>query len=211
MRRINIHFLSHWDSGTPMRFFIFIKLSWKPCKMDFIPFNLGQSWGSKRLGNGFQVTQTLSGSVGIGRWWMAPLTQWTWIWGNSGRWWRTGKPGVLQSMGWQESDTIEWLNNKFDSQIHILQDIMFFSKMDLKFGLLLMCVSELKGSTVTKPKTNCKNKPLVSLFDSYSRMSHKRSRQKQEEKLTWVPDVPSTSLRCWGTPVEFPPLEFRVL
>ena len=33
--------------------------------------------------------------------WMASLTQWTWIWANSGRWWRTGKPEVLQSMGSQ--------------------------------------------------------------------------------------------------------------
>ena len=33
--------------------------------------------------------------------WMASLTQWTWVWTNSGRWWRTGKPGVLQSMGSQ--------------------------------------------------------------------------------------------------------------
>ena len=31
--------------------------------------------------------------------WMASLTQWTWVWINSGRWWWTGKPGVLQSMG----------------------------------------------------------------------------------------------------------------
>ena len=30
---------------------------------------------------------------------MALLTQWTWVWANSGRWWRTGKPGMLQSMG----------------------------------------------------------------------------------------------------------------
>ena len=29
--------------------------------------------------------------------WMASLTQWTWVWANSRRWWRTGKPGVLQS------------------------------------------------------------------------------------------------------------------
>ena len=29
--------------------------------------------------------------------WMASLTQWTWVWANSGKWWRTGKPGVLQS------------------------------------------------------------------------------------------------------------------
>ena len=28
-------------------------------------------------------------------------TQWTWVWPSSGRWWRTGKPGVLQSIGSQ--------------------------------------------------------------------------------------------------------------
>ena len=33
--------------------------------------------------------------------WMASLTQWTWVWVRSGSWWRTGKPGVLQSMGSQ--------------------------------------------------------------------------------------------------------------
>ena len=33
--------------------------------------------------------------------WMASLTQWTWVWVNSGSWWWTGKPGVLQFMGSQ--------------------------------------------------------------------------------------------------------------
>ena len=33
--------------------------------------------------------------------WMASLTQQTWVWANSRRWWRTGKPGMLQSMGSQ--------------------------------------------------------------------------------------------------------------
>ena len=32
---------------------------------------------------------------------MASLTQWTWVWVNSGSWWWTGRPGVLQSMGSQ--------------------------------------------------------------------------------------------------------------
>ena len=32
---------------------------------------------------------------------MSSSAQWTWVWANSGRWWRTGKPGVLQSMGSQ--------------------------------------------------------------------------------------------------------------
>ena len=31
--------------------------------------------------------------------WMASLIQWTWTWANYRRWWVTGKPGVLQSMG----------------------------------------------------------------------------------------------------------------
>ena len=29
--------------------------------------------------------------------WMASLTQWTWVWVNSGSWWWTGRLGVLQS------------------------------------------------------------------------------------------------------------------
>ena len=33
--------------------------------------------------------------------WMASLTQWTWVWARSGRWWRMGKSGMLQSMGSQ--------------------------------------------------------------------------------------------------------------
>ena len=32
---------------------------------------------------------------------MASLTQWTCIWVNSGNWWWTGRPGVLQSVGSQ--------------------------------------------------------------------------------------------------------------
>ena len=35
--------------------------------------------------------------------WMAPLTLWTWVWVNSGSWWWTGKPGMLQSMGLQRA------------------------------------------------------------------------------------------------------------
>ena len=36
--------------------------------------------------------------------WMASPTQWTWVWASSGvrdREWRTGRPGMLQSMGSQ--------------------------------------------------------------------------------------------------------------
>ena len=45
----------------------------------------------------------MSGEGGDRGWdgWMASLTQRTWVWANSGRQWRTEKPGVLQSMGSQ--------------------------------------------------------------------------------------------------------------
>ena len=33
--------------------------------------------------------------------WMASPTQWTWVWVNSGSWWWTGRPGMLQFMGSQ--------------------------------------------------------------------------------------------------------------
>ena len=39
--------------------------------------------------------------------WMASLTWWTWVWVNSGRWWWTGRPGVLWFMG-SERVRHEW-------------------------------------------------------------------------------------------------------
>jgi len=41
--------------------------------------------------------------------WMASPTQWTWVWASSGRWWRTGKPGMLQSMELQSQTQVsDW-------------------------------------------------------------------------------------------------------
>ena len=46
--------------------------------------------------------KTEGGGEGDNRGWdgcMSSLNQWTWVWANSGRLRRTGKPGVLQSIG----------------------------------------------------------------------------------------------------------------
>ena len=54
-----------------------------------------------------------AGGEGDGRgWdgWMASPTQWTWVWVNSGSWWWTGRPGVLQFMGSQRVGHNEQLN-----------------------------------------------------------------------------------------------------
>ena len=45
-----------------------------------------------------------AGGEGDGRgWdgWVASLTQWAWVWVNSGSWWWTGRPGVLRFTGLQ--------------------------------------------------------------------------------------------------------------
>ena len=54
--------------------------------------HLKRPWGWERL---------KAGGEGDNRGWdgcMTSQTQWTWVWVNSGSWWWTGRPGVLQSM-----------------------------------------------------------------------------------------------------------------
>ena len=49
--------------------------------------------------------------------WMEP--QWTWVWVNSGSWWWTGRPGVLQSMGSQRVG-LNWLTD--DRALTLVRD-----------------------------------------------------------------------------------------
>ena len=53
--------------------------------------------------------------------WMASSTQRTWVRANSGRWWRTGRPGVLQSMGSQSRTWLrDWTQLKVIRSWHVL-------------------------------------------------------------------------------------------
>ena len=52
-------------------------------------FDAGKDWGQEK-----GTTEYWDG-------WVALSTQWTWVWASSGRWWRPGKPGMLQSTGSQ--------------------------------------------------------------------------------------------------------------
>ena len=54
--------------------------------------------------------------------WMASLTQWTWVWVNSGRWWRTGKSGMLQSMGSQRVGN-DWATDLIWSDVLMVLDL----------------------------------------------------------------------------------------
>ena len=59
------------------------------------------------------------------RWWTASLTWWTWVWVDSGSWWWTGRPGVLQFMGSQRvgHDWATELSWKSKSEVWNLKDL----------------------------------------------------------------------------------------
>ena len=65
--------------------------------------------------------------------WMASPTLWRWVWVNSGSWWWTGRPGVLQFMGSQRvghdwAAKLNWIE-------HLLKDCcVFFSKLFISFA-----------------------------------------------------------------------------
>ena len=66
------------------------------------PTHWKRPWCSERL--------RVRGEGNNRRWdgWLSSSNQWTWVWAGSRRWWRTGKPGVLQSMG---SQRVRWLSD----------------------------------------------------------------------------------------------------
>ena len=76
-------------------------------------------------------------------------TLWTWVWTSSGRWWRTGKPGMVQSVGlqrvwhdWTEQNWIwgQWLCLSFISgQIWEIQ-----SCTCINTHLILLCLYTLE-------------------------------------------------------------------
>ena len=56
--------------------------------------------------------------------WMASPTRWTWVWASSRRWWRTGKPGVLQPIGSQRVG--HWVSEQ--------QQRIWLNDLDEKYG-----------------------------------------------------------------------------
>ena len=62
--------------------------------------------------------------------WMASLTRWTWVWVNSGRWWWTGTPGVLQFMGSQRVGH-DWTTelNTFYDRTNFFSQVLLLSFM----------------------------------------------------------------------------------
>ena len=82
----------------------------------------GKDWGQEEK----EVTSIVSCWMAWDGW-MSSLTQWTWVWANSGRQWKTGRPGMLQSLCWghKESDVTEWLNNNTSFDFEVQGEVLF--------------------------------------------------------------------------------------
>ena len=70
--------------------------------------------------------------------WMASPTQWTWVWANSRSWWRTGRPGVLQSMESQRF-RLNWVTERQQNvSICKFYSVKFIKFLNVVAGFLKM-------------------------------------------------------------------------
>ena len=102
--------------------------------------------------------------------WMASPTQWAWVWVNSGSWWCTGRPGVLQSMG---SQSRTWLSDWTELNWSILN-----SKYYLRQGFL--------GTEVTYYK-HLEFQSTANNFITYTKW----------QIWCWYPHLPLPSPEAW--------------
>ena len=78
--------------------------------------------------------------------WLDGITQWTWVWVNSRSWWRTGRPGVLQSMGSQRVRH-DWARNWTELNL-VTAEIIIALRMPIRrrsLDLGLQCAVHLYG------------------------------------------------------------------
>ena len=73
--------------------------------------------------------------------WMASQARCTWVWVNSGSWWWTGRPGLLQSLGLQRvghdwATELKWPSTHTCIKSYHLQTVIV-SFMIFQFGLFL--------------------------------------------------------------------------
>ena len=75
--------------------------------------------------------------------WLVSLTQWAQAEENSGRWWRTGNPGMLQSMGLQRIEH-DWVIKLTGIGLHancVKRSILCWLLWTMIFIWLLLCIS----------------------------------------------------------------------
>ena len=90
--------------------------------------------------------------------WMASLTQWTWVWVNSGSWWWAGRPDMLRIMGSQRvgHELSDWTELNWNSLYSTAWKMAitegFHSGRDMRDGKKKKILEALPGgSSVSLP------------------------------------------------------------
>ena len=85
--------------------------------------------------------------------WRASPTRWTWVSASSGRCWRTGNPGVLQSMGSQRV-AYDWVTEQqlLYYVVQIVPALVIFPASILESAILPRCSSSFCYRAVLQTK-----------------------------------------------------------
>ena len=99
--------------------------------------------------------------------WMTSPAQWTWVWASFGRWWRTGKPGMLQSRGSQRiGHDLATKNNSGKTEGHWYLCKLHWYLQGPSLGLIWIArdqwerckeVNEVKQAGIKKQKNQHRN------------------------------------------------------
>ena len=122
----------------------------------------------RELGRAFWHAYTHRGWDG----WMASLTQWTWVWVNSGSWWWTGRPGVLQFMvsrrvGHDLATELNWTEYTHKTMTtNILKQIYFNKKKTQTDREKWSC----KFSSKLKKKQTITTIKVTNMFTTHKRL-----------------------------------------
>ena len=126
----------------------------------------------KRRTDSFEKTLMLEGLGAGGEgddrgWdgWMASPTRWTWVWVNSGSWWWTGRPGVLQSMGSQRvvhdwETKLNWIEIQQSGDTSSFQGTLLAS-----YGVMMQ--KRRSGNTVWKMNMHFKMQQILVLSSRF--------------------------------------------
>ena len=106
--------------------------------------------------------------------WMASPTQWIWVWASSGSWWRTGKSGVLQSMGSQSptqlSDWTELILHKAIYRFNAISSKINGRLQRIRTKKFIICKTPNSQSKAEKEEQRWRNQALQfqTTLQSYS-------------------------------------------